>query len=180
MAIATHGELPYSVEDCKVYPYVGGVPGAGKDVPGIRSVEMAAQIETAEHRGDNRILAKSATFNSVDLTLEVGQLNLDAIAALAGGVVTTTGVAPNQIRTLTRKSTDVVPDYQIKAQTTSKTADGGARRLVFPRCQWQDGPSYNMADNEFPTATVGASAIPGAGDQIFAWEDYETAVAIAV
>ncbi len=179
MAIATHGEIPASIQDAKVYPYAGGVPGTMKDVPGIRRVEMEASVETEEHRGDDKIIATTASFNSIDTTIEVGQLNLDALAALAGGVVTVSGVAPNQVRTLQRKTTDVVADYQIKAQTASRTADGGAFRLVLPRCQWQGGPSYSMADNEFATAEITAKAIPGAGDLLYSYEQFETSVAIS-
>lgn len=179
MAIATHGELPYSIESAKVYPYAGGVPGVAKDIPGIFSVEMAASIETQETRGSNRILASSATFNSLDLTITAHQLNFDAVAVLSGGMVTTTGVAPNQIRTLQRKSSDVVADYQVKAQTASKTVDGGAFRFVFPRCQWQDGPSFGLADNEFAEVEIGAKAIPTATDNmLYQWEAFETAVPI--
>lgn len=179
MALATHGELPYSIEDCKVYPYSAGVPGSAKDVPGIRRIEMDAQIEEAEHRGDNKILAVAASINSFDLTIEVGQLNADAIAAMAGGVVATTGTTPDQIRTWTRKSTDVVADFQLKGKTTSKTADGGATWLTFPRCQWVGGPSYAMEDNEFPVAEITARAVPNATDVLVIMSQYEN-VATAI
>ncbi len=173
MPLATHGELPYSVEDCKVYPYAAGVPGTAKDVPGIRRIEMDAQIEEAEHRGDNRILAVAASINSFDLTIEVGQLNADAIAAMSGGVVATSGTTPDQIRTLTRKSTDVVADFQLKGKTSSKTVDGGATWLTFPRCQWVGGPSYSMEDNEFAVAELTARAVPSSTDILYILSQYE-------
>lgn len=178
MPLATHGEIPYSVEDCKVYPYSGGVPGTAKDVPGIMSIEMDMNVEEAEHRGDNKVLATAAAPSFVELTITVGQLNLDAQAALAGGLVTTAGTTPTQIRTLTRKTTDVLADYQIKAQTQSKSADGGARRVVFPRCQWVGGPSYSMADNEFPEMEITARAVPNAANELFLFEDLETNAAL--
>lgn len=178
MALATHGELPYSVEDAKVYPYSAGVPGIAKDVPGIRRIEMDAQIEEAEHRGDNKILAVAASINSFDLTIEVGQLNADALAALSGGVVATTGTTPDQIRTLTRKSTDVVADFQLKAKTTSKTSDGGATWLTFPRCQWVGGPSYAMEDNEFPVAEITARAVPNVSDVLYIMSQYENVATV--
>lgn len=175
MALLTQGELPYSIMDAKVYPYAAGVPGTATDMPGIRRVEMQAQIEETEHRGDNQILAVAASFSSVDLTIEVGQLNLDAIAALSGGVVATTGTTPNQIRTLTRASTDNLADYQIKAKTNSRTTDGGATWLTFPRCQWVGGPSYAMQDNEFPVIEITCRAVPGASSIIYIVSQYENA-----
>jgi hypothetical protein len=175
MALATHGEMPYSLIDAKVYPYAAGVPGTAKDMPGIRRIEMEASIEETEHRGDNSILAVAASFNSMDLTVEVGQLNLDAIAALSGGAVTTTGTTPDQIRTLTRKSTDNLADYQIKAKTNSRTVDGGATWLIYPRCQWVGGPSYSMEDNEFPVIEIQCRAVPDAASIIYMISQYENA-----
>lgn len=174
MPIATHGELPYSIEDAKIYPYSAGVPGTAKDMPGVRRVEMDAQLEETEHRGDNKILAVAASLNSFDLTVELGQLNADALAAASGGTVATSGVEGSQIRTLTRKSTDVVADYQIKTLTHSKTVDGGITSLVFPRCQWVGGPSYSMEDNEFPVAEITARAVPGAGDVLYTLEQHQS------
>jgi hypothetical protein len=180
MALATHGEMPYSITDGKVYPYAAGVPGTAKDMPGIRRVEMEAQIEETEHRGDNQILAVAASFSSVDLTIELGQMNLDALAALSGGFVETTGTTPDQIRTLTRKSTDNLADYQIKAKTFSRTVDGGATWVTFPRCQWVGGPSYSMEDNEFPIIEVTCRAVPGASDIIYIISQYENATTAIV
>jgi len=178
MAITTHGTIPYSVEDCYVYPYSAGVPGTGKDVVGIRRLEQTLSVETSEHRGDNQILASASSLNFVDIDVEIGALNLDAVVALSGGTVATTGVAPNQIRTMERKTTDVVADMQIKSQTTSKDAAGGAFRLVFPRCQWRSGPDYGMADNEYPAPTIGIRAVPNATFVLYRWEQFETAVAL--
>lgn len=170
----TEGEIPYSITDCKVYPYSAGSPGSAKDVPGIRRVEISAQIEEAEHRGDNSVLAVAASISSFDLTLEVGRMNLEAVAALAGGAVTTAGTTPNQSRTLTRKSTDVVADYQIKAASPSKTSDGGTAVIVLPRCQWVGGPSYAMADNEFPVIEISARAIPDSSAVLYKFEQHES------
>jgi len=167
--------MPYSIMDAKVYPYAAGVPGSAKDMPGVRRVEMESEVEETEHRGDNQILAVAASFNSVDLTIELGQMNLDALAALSGGLVENTGTTPDQIRTLTRKSTANLADYQIKARTTSRTVDGGATWVTFPRCQWVGGPSYAMEDNEFPVIEVTCRAVPGASDVLYIISQYENA-----
>jgi hypothetical protein len=173
MPLATHGEIPYSITDCKVYPYSGGSAGSAKDVPGIRRVEIGAQVEEAEHRGDNQVLAVAASISSFDLTIEVGQQNLEALAAMAGGTVTTAGTTPNQTRTLTRKSTDVVADFALKATAPSKSSDGGSAVIELPRCQWVGGPSLAMADNEFPVTEVSARAIPDSSSQLYKLIQYE-------
>lgn len=175
MPLLDQGEMPYSIMDAKVASYSGGVPGTAKDVPGIRRVEMDASVEETEHRGDNQILAVAASFNSVDLTVEIGQMNLDALAALSGGLVATTGDTPDQIRTLTRKTTDVLADYQIKAKTLSKTVNGGQTWTTFPRCQWVGGPSYAMEDNEFPVIEVTCRAVPASDDILYVISQLENA-----
>ena len=175
MALATQGSLPYSIMDAKAFPYAAGVPGSPVDLPGIRRIEMEAQIEETEHRGDNQILAVAASFSSVDLTLEIGEMNLDAIAATSGGVVATEGDTPDQIRTLTRSSDDNLADYQVKAKTNSRSVDGGATWLTYPRCQWVGGPSYSMEDNEFPVIEISCRAIPGALNVIYIISQYENA-----
>lgn len=175
MPLADQGEMPYSIMDAKVFPYSAGVPGTAKDMPGIRRVEMDSQVEETEHRGDNQILAVAASFNSVDLTVELGQMNLDALAALSGGLVATSGSTPDQIRTLTRKTTDVLADYQIKAKTLSKTVNGGQTWTTFPRCQWVGGPSYAMEDNEFPVIEVTCRAVPATDNTLYIISQYENA-----
>ncbi|MDP9363119.1 MAG: hypothetical protein M3Q10_02605, partial [Chloroflexota bacterium] len=140
--------------------------------------EMDSQVEETEHRGDNKILAVAASFSSVDLTITVGTFDLDAVAAMSGGLVVAAGVTPSQTRTLTRKTTDVLADYQIKAQTKSKSAAGGVMRMTFPRCQWVGGPSYGMADNEFPEIEITARAVPNASDVLYQLEQFEDSTVV--
>lgn len=173
MALATHGEIPYSITDCKVYPYSGGSAGAAKDVPGIRSVEISAKVEEAEHRGDNTVLAVAASISSFDLTVEVGQQNLDAIAAMAGGTVATAGTTPNQTRTLTRTVNNSPADFALKATAPSKSADGGSAVIELPRCQWVGGPNLSMSDNAFPATQITARAVADSSGNLYKLIQYE-------
>jgi hypothetical protein len=173
MPLGTHGEIPYSITDAKVYPYSGGSAGAAKDVPGIRRVEISAQVEEAEHRGDNTVLAVAASISSFDLTVEVGQQNLDAIAAMAGGTVTTSGTTPNQTRTLSRTVSNSPADFALKATAPSKSADGGSVVLELPRCQWVGGPNLSLADNEFPATEISARAVADGSSVLYKLIQYE-------
>jgi hypothetical protein len=58
-----------------------------------------------------------SSLTSVDLTVEVGWLDLDALAALSGGPVRTSGTTPDQIRTLSRSDSaplviDAAADFE--------------------------------------------------------------------
>lgn len=174
MPLLTQGELNYSVEDAFVYPYAAGVPGTGKDIPGIVRVEADPQVETAEVRGDNTVLASVASLSSIDLTIEAARKNLDAFAAMCGGLVATTGTTPAQIRTWTRNVTDGLSPFQIKAQTRSKTVDGGATRVDYPFCNYRGGGAVNLQDNELPTTEISASATADSAGKIFLVSQYES------
>ncbi len=175
MPLIGHGDQPFSNRDAKVYPFVSGVPGTGKDLPGIISVTSEPDQETVEHRGDNTTLSKVITFNGLDLTVTVGLWDLDAIASMVGGTVATTGTTPNQIRSIVHKTTDVPADFALKTDAPSRSADGGATRLVFPRCQSGGVPNYGLTLDEYQDLEISASAIPNAGAEILKIEQVELA-----
>jgi hypothetical protein len=86
-----------------------------------------------EHRGDGTVIAKVATFDSIDLTVTIGAWNQLALSKLVGGTVgSVVGTTPNQTISLTHKSTDAAADCAISAQTHSRSADGGQTRLTWP------------------------------------------------
>lgn len=171
---ATAGIEPFSAEDAWVYPFSAGAPGTGKDAPGFISISGDPQTTETEHRGDNKVLSKGATIDSIDLEVVFGYWDFDAITALVGGTVTTSGTTPNQVRKLVHKTTDQPADCAIKAQTRSKSADGGGTRVTYPRCQPQGLPGYGMQDQEYNDLTVNMTAIPNAANELVIVEQYET------
>lgn len=175
MPLLGQGNQPFSARDAKIYPFSAGVPGTGKDVPGIISVTSEPDQETVEHRGDNTTLSKVITFNGLDLTITVGLWDLDAIASMVGGTVATTGTTPNQVRSIVHKSTDVPSDFALKVDAPSRSSDGGATRLVFPRCQSGGIPNYGLTLDEYQDLEISASAIPNAAGEIVTVEQIELA-----
>lgn len=176
---ATSGDQPFSAEDAWVYPFSGGVPGTGKDIPGIISVTSDPQVTEIEHRGDNKVISKGSTLDSIDLELVVGIWSLDAISSINGGTYTaSTGTTPNQTRTLVHKTTDQPADFGLHVQTRSKSADGGGTRLTFPRCQAIRLPNYGFTDAEYQDLTIEAAAISNAANEIVTITQYETYTAL--
>ena len=177
---ATVGWQPFSIEDGWVYPFSAGVPGSGFDVPGMISTEGDPQVTEVEHRGDGTVIAKGRTIDSIDLTLTVGNWDFVALSKLVGGTVNaSSGTTPNQIQTFDHKTTDSPPDCGIKVQTRSKSPDGGATRLVYPRCQPIGLPNYAFTDQEFGDLEIPMSAIgESAANKIITLERYETYTAL--
>ena len=176
---ATTGDQPFSAEDAWVYPFSAGVPGTGKDMPGFVSLTTDPQITEIEHRGDNRVISKGSTLDSIDIELVLGQWNLDALSSVAGGTYTaTTGTTPNEKRTLVHKVTDQPADFAIKAQTRSKSSGGGGTRLIFPRCQPNGLPDYGFTDAEYQDLTIPIAAVAHTDDSIVSVELMETYAAL--
>lgn len=176
---ATAGWQPFGLQDAWVYPFSGGVPGSGLDIPGIVQVTGAPQNTVVEHRGDNAVIAKVATFDSIDLTITIANWSRLALNALVGGAIpATVGTTPNQINRIIHASTDAPADSAIVAQTISKSPDGGATRISWPRCQPQNIPTYGLNDQEFTDLDVPMSAVANAANEMVIVAFYESATTV--
>lgn len=177
---ATSGWQPFSIEDGWCFPFSAGVPGTGFDIPGMVSTESDPQTTVIEHRGDGTVIAKGRTIDSIDLTLIMANWDFVAISKLVGGTVNTiTGAAPNQIQSFEQKTTDSPPDYAVKVQTRSKSPDGGALRIIYPRVQPLGLPPYGLTDQEFQDLEIPCSAIAETtASKIVTLERYETYTAL--
>lgn len=176
----TSGWQPFSVADGWVYPFSGGVPGSGFDIPGMISSDGDPQTTVIEHRGDGTVIAKGRTLDSIDVGLVVGNWDFVAISKIAGGTINaTTGVTPNQIQTFDHKTTDSPADFGLKVQTSSKSPDGGAMRITYPRGQSLGLPNYGQTDQEFKDLEIPITAIAeSAANKIITLERYETYAAL--
>lgn len=165
MPLATHGDQPFSIRDAAAYPFVAGVPGAGVLIPYPVSVEGDPQSTEVEHRGGNSVISKFATRDSIDIDFVIATHTPAQIVAIAGGTLAAeSGTTPNIVRTLTHKSTDSPPDFALQVQTNSRSVDGGALRLEWPRCASLGVPDYGFVDAEYKDLTFPISAIPNASD----------------
>ncbi|MBA3580785.1 MAG: hypothetical protein H0W42_12475 [Gemmatimonadaceae bacterium] len=161
------GDQPFSIRDAAVYPFSAGVPGTGVLVAYPVSIESDPQSTDVEHRGGNSVISKFATRDSIDLDFVIATHTQAQIVAIAGGTLAAeTGTTPNITRTLTMKSTDSPPQFGLSVQTDSKSADGGALRLSWPRCTSLAIPDFGFVDGEYKDLTFPCSAIPNATDEM--------------
>lgn len=174
------GTQPFSLQDAGAYPYTAGVAGALVDLVAVKSIEQSMNVEEVENRGDGAVLASVATLSSIDLTVTLGAFTPASVAAIAGGTVESTGVAPATVTSLDRTADDVVAYFKLAGQTRTKDSDGGAARVTYNKCSWQGGPDFSLADNEFAEISVSAKAIPDDDTkQLYTYEAYETWTALA-
>lgn len=177
---STSGWQPFSIEDGWVYPFSAGVPGSGFDMPGMVSVAGDPQNTVIEHRGDGTVIAKGRTLDSIDLTLTVANWDFVALSKLIGGTVNaSSGTTPNQIQSYDLKTTDAPADVGVKVQTRSKSPDGGAMRIIYPRVQSLGIPGFGLTDQEFQDLEIPMSSIAETGaNKIVTLERYETYAAL--
>lgn len=156
---ATTGWQPFNIEQSWIYPYVTGAPGTGIVIPGIVQATGSPQNTVVEHRGDGTVIAKVATFDSIDLTVTVADWDTVSILSMTGGVVSAGGTGADEWRKIVHKSNDAAADCAIAVQTHSRGPDGGGTRLVWPRCQPQNIPTYGLNDQEFQDLDIPMSAV---------------------
>lgn len=162
-----------------MYPFSAGVPGTGVLIPYPVSIESDPQNTEVEHRGGNSVIAKFATRDSIDLDFVIATHSLSQIVAITGGTLAAeTGTTPNITRLLSHKSTDSPADFALQVQTNSRSADGGALRLEWPRCASLAVPDYGFVDAEFKDLTFPISAIPNASFDMVKVKAFETYAAL--
>src|SRR5690606_8311548 len=114
--------LPYGLRDVKITPYedAGATTlGDAVDLPNARTFSFSEAEEFTELRGDDKVVTTRGQGASVEWDLEAGGLSFDALKVLAGGTVVESGVAPNTVRTFTKKVTDSRPFFQVEGQVIS-------------------------------------------------------------
>lgn len=178
MALPTTA-LPYGLRDVKLFVYAGETPAAsGVDLPNSRTLSFSEAEDFEELRGDDGVVAVHGNGPSVDFDLEAGGINFQALKALNGGTITTSGVAPATKDTYTKKDTDQRPYCKIEGQSISDS--GGDFHVILHKARSTGEVSGEMADGSFWLTSCSGRAIGRASDrEIYSFTHNEQAVAIA-
>ena len=170
--------LPYGLRDVKVTPIdAAGVEGDAIDLPNGRTFSFEEAEEFEELRGDDKVVATRGQGASVSWELESGGISLEAYAALNGGTVVESGIAPAAKRTYTKKGTDSNPRFKVEGQAISES--GGDFHVVLPNCKATEGVEGELSDGAFWLTGASGTAIPDpTSDTVYEFVQNETAVAI--
>lgn len=177
--------LPFGLRDVKLTPYTDAsatvLAGASIDLPNARTLSFAEAETFEELRGDDRLVASHGSGPQVEWALEGGGVSFEAVAAMYGGQVTTTGSTPNQVKTLRKLVTDVRPYFRIEGQVISDS--GGDIHAVIYRAKATDNLTGEFGDGQFfltGASGVGmANLVSGQTDRVWDFVQNETAVSIA-
>lgn len=175
--------LPYGLRDVKITPYTDAsatVLGSPVDLPYGRTLSFAAVEEFQDLRGDDKLIATHGSGEQVEWELESGGVSFEAVAAMYGGTVGTTGVTPNQIKTLEKSVTQQRPYFKIEGQVISDS--GGDMHCVIYKAKATGNLEGEFTDGEFFLTSASGLGLPSTVvadlDKVWKFVQNETATAI--
>lgn len=147
--------LPFGLREIKLTPYTDAAAttlGVPVKLPNARTLSFAETEEFEDLRGDDALQASHGAGAQVEWELEGGGVSFEAVAVMYGGVVQTTGVTPNQIKTLTKYVGTTYQQSQrpyFRIQGRSISDSGGDFWCVIYRAKATDNLEGEMADGQF-------------------------------
>ena len=178
MALGT--TLPFGLRDVQIKPMAAGseTPGTAVDLPNARTFSFSETGDSEELRGDDGVVAVHDLGAGVDWELEGGGVSLEAIAAMYGGSVVTSGTTPNQTKTYTKLDTDVRPYFQVEGQAISDS--GGDFHITVFKAKATGELSGELSDGSFFLTGASGRGIGRTSDRkLYELKQNETVTAIA-
>lgn len=173
------GDLPYGLRDVKLQAYTaaGALSATKVDLPNSQVFSFEEAEEFTDLRGDDRRVAVRGQGPSVDWSLEAGGISFAAYEVLTGGTITETGLTPNIVKTLSKKTTDTRPYFKVEGQAISDS--GGDFHAVVYKCRATGNIGGELGDGEFFITSCEGEAVGDAGDKLYDLVQNETTTAIA-
>jgi hypothetical protein len=170
--------LPFGLRDVRLYPLdATSTRGTGVDLPVSRTFSFKETVSSDQLVGDDVIQAVHDYNPLVEWELEAGGISLEAYIVLTGGTLTTTGTTPSTVKTLSKKTTDRRPYFEVEGQAISDS--GGDMHCVVYRCKTDgdiDGKFEN--GNFFLTKATGKGYGRLDNQKLYDFVQNETAAAI--
>lgn len=148
MALATKA-LPFGMRQIKVIPLGadGATPGASVALPASRKLTFSEAEDYTELRGDDVTQATHGSGPHVEWDLEAGGISLDAYVVIAGGVVTTSGVTPNAVKTYRKMDSDTRPYFKMEGRSIND--NGGDFHVLIYRAKADSSLDGELGDGNF-------------------------------
>lgn len=154
--------LPYGLRDVKITPYTDAsattLAGSSIDLPYGRTFSFSAAEDFEELRGDDQVITTRGQGEGVDWELESGGLSFPAVAAMYGGVVTTSGTTPAQVTKFKKNITNARPFFKVEGQAISDS--GGDVHVVLLKCRATGELEGELGDGAFWLTGASGRALP--------------------
>jgi hypothetical protein len=169
--------LPYGCRDIHLYPITGDTPATvGIDLPNARTLQFAESEQFTDLRGDDALKATHGQGPQVDWSLESGGVPFEAIRAMFGGTVTTTGTTPSQVKTYHATGTKQRPYFQVQGQALSDS--GGDFQVVIYKCKCTGDLTGTMSDSNFWLSGTKGTGLADVNDNLYDFIQHETPLAL--
>jgi hypothetical protein len=171
-------EIARGLGDLQVAPLTGAdVVGSWVDVPGSRSLSFNISSDSDELEGDNRIIAKVRNPKSLTGSIEIGQINLAALAVLLGGAAETTGTGDTAVTKLEESAGLSTGSYRICGQAPGVDMEGSAYRVTILKALTTNGLDETLEVNAWNTPTLDFEGLASNG-KLLVREQYAKEVAL--
>lgn len=154
--------LPYGMRDLKMTPYsdaAGSVLGSEVvDLPNMQTFSFSEEEEFQELRGDDRVVAIRGSGATVSWELEAGGYQMRIWEIMTGGTVTQSGIAPNRVWRLDKRSSDARGYFLIEGQIISDS--GGDVHAIVYRCRCNESIEGEFSDGEFFITNASGQGLP--------------------
>lgn len=143
--------LPYGLRDLRLRGFTDATAtvanGSGIDLPYAQTFSFSEAEDFEELRGDDSLVTTRGKGPAVDWEMQAGGISLPAYALMAGGLVTASGVTPNQINRYRKLTTDSRPFFKVEGQVISDS--GGDFHGLLYRCRCTDDIGGEFGDGVF-------------------------------
>jgi hypothetical protein len=183
--------LPYGLRDVQLvqYPTLAADTFGSvlTDLPVARTFSFNDTEDYEELRGDDKLYTSHGQGSTVEWELESGGISFAAYATIAGGVVISTGITPNQINRFRKKSLDQRPFFTALGRAIND--NGGDFQSIVYRCRATGNIEGELGDGQFFIPSVSGTGFPclvsglvnatEINDTVYDFVQRETAGAIA-
>ncbi len=116
----TYGDKPYGLRDVKLTNIAGS---SQVDLPASQKFSFSEQLSSNELRGDDVIKAVVTFGDAVEWELEAGGISLEAYALMTGRTVMTSGLTPNETKTMAGSAGDTFPYIKVYGKSLGEGDD---------------------------------------------------------
>jgi hypothetical protein len=162
----SHVTKVFAAKDAKLWPLTAdpspGTPtyGTGVDVPGLKTVTISGDINTAELRGDNTLLDKQSALGSITVSLEFAKLSTDILSAVLAAATTDSGTTPNQKAVWTLLGSTGFNYVGLTAQAVGADTITGDVQFSVYKMMLSSFPELGLEEEDYKTTSIEFEAVP--------------------
>lgn len=172
MALSTNAK-PYGLSDIKLTS-IDGVTQV--DLPAATKLTFKERVKSAEGVGDDMLSVVVSVREGVEWELEATGLPLEALAIIYGTTTSTTGVTPDQVKTLENHGAVRLPYFKIYGKSLGE-GDDDVHCIIY-KAKVTEGLDAPMEYGNLQMTKIKGIAIDDGTNGVYDWVQNETATAL--